>query len=253
MAYLIGMASLAYLFAWYGNLIPASIDARPINANTTGLLWECLLINFFLFVGFGIQHSVMARPAFKERLSSIIPEFLERSTFVLVSGIALLLMLVLWQPLGGTLWSLENQVVRCCLHLGYVVGWIIVVGSTFALSHTDFFGLRQAWYGASRKRYTPIKFSVPLLYRLVRHPLYVGLILLSWSTPEMSAAHLLFSGMVTGYIVTAIRWEERDLVETHGDDYRRYQQATPRLFPRMTFLARIRGFFSTTPNTTRRV
>ena len=227
LAYSLGMASLGLLFLWYGNLLPGNWQVMSSESYL-----ESAVINFFLFLAFCIQHSVMARPAFKERWTRVIPSYLERSTFVLVSSLALFAVLLLWQPLGGTVWAIENQAFRCVIHTCYAVGWTIVVGSTFALSHADFFGLRQAYYAATNREYTPIGFSEPRMYQHVRHPLYVGLILLSWATPDMTPTHLGFALLLTSYILVAVRWEERDLVQAHGEKYRSYAARTPRLLPR---------------------
>ena len=226
-AYCVGFASLVYMIGWLGNfLVPISIDSQPTQS-----LAVPLAINTVVFLVFCVQHSVMARPKFKERWTKVIPESAERATYVLFSGVALFVVMLCWQPLGGHLWNIENQPIRCTLHTLYVAGWAILVGSTFALNHFDLFGLRQVWLQFRGKPYTPLKFATPGPYKLVRHPLYVGWLTLAWATPSMSIAHLAFALATTAYILKAIRWEEIDLIEMHGDTYRSYQRQTPMLIP----------------------
>ncbi|MFK7735733.1 MAG: methanethiol S-methyltransferase [Pirellulaceae bacterium] len=228
-AYGVGLGSILFMMGWLGNFIPKSIDSTPVSR-----LGEALLINFFVFAAFGIQHSVMARPAFKAWWTKVIPEAAERSTYVLFSGVAMLLLMFSWQPLGGAIWSIDYQPARCILHTLYFAGWGILFGSTFALNHFDLFGLRQVWFYFHGKPYEVLQFKTPGPYRFVRHPLYVGWLMLAWATPDMTLAHLGFAVMTTAYILIAIRWEERDLVNFHGDDYIRYQAKTPMLIPSLS-------------------
>ena len=227
-AYAVGMASLFYMIGWLGNWIPNSIDSAPTSSFAASVT-----INLFVFIAFCIQHSVMARPEFKRSWTKIIPESAERSTYVLFSGVALGAMMLLWQPLGGPIWQLENQALRCVLHSIYAVGWVILVGSTFALNHFDLFGLRQVWLQFRKQPYSHLEFETPGPYRLVRHPLYVGWLTLAWATPDMTWTHLAFALATTGYILKAITWEEKDLIEIHGDTYRAYQRSTPKLIPQL--------------------
>ena len=229
-AYAVGMASLVFMIGWLGNFLPRSIDSQPVS-----YFWEAVVINFFVFAAFGIQHSVMARPAFKAWWTKVIPEAAERSTYVLASGVAMILLMLSWQPMGGAIWTVDYQPARCALHTLYLIGWGILVGSTFALNHFDLFGLRQVWLYFRGSSYEALEFKTPGPYRFVRHPLYVGWLTLAWATPDMTIAHLSFAVLTTVYILMAIRWEERDLVEYHGEDYRRYQDQTPMLIPSMNF------------------
>lgn len=227
-AYCIGMASLFYMIGWLGNWVPRSIDAAP-----SGTLASAALINLFVFLAFGIQHSVMARPAFKKVLTKLIPESAERSTYVLCSGVCLTAMMLLWQPMGGQIWKIEYQPLRCVMHGIYVLGWAVLVGSTFALNHFDLFGLRQVWLQFRGKPYEHLEFSTPGPYRFVRHPIYVGWIILAWATPDMTWTHFAFAVATTVYIAKAITWEEKDLVEYHGQAYEEYCNTTPKLIPNM--------------------
>ncbi|HBE67004.1 MAG TPA: hypothetical protein DDW52_02540 [Planctomycetaceae bacterium] len=225
-AYGFAMASLFYMIGWLGNWLPRSIDAAPSES-----LAIAALINLFVFVAFGIQHSVMARPAFKKALTKLIPESAERSTYVLCSGVCLFAIMLLWQPMGGQIWKVDNQPLRCVLHSIYAIGWVVLVGSTFALNHFDLFGLRQVWLQFRGKPYTHLEFAAPGPYRFVRHPIYVGWIILAWATPDMTWTHLVFAVATTLYIVKAIGWEEKDLVDYHGKVYESYRDRTPKLIP----------------------
>lgn len=226
-AYTVGLASLFYMIGWLGNWVPGSIDAAP-----RGSLAMAATINLFVFLAFCIQHSVMARPAFKKALIKILPPATERSTYVLCSGVALTAMMWLWQPLGGQIWHFENQPLRCLIHSVYALGWVVLVGSTFALNHFDLFGLRQVWLAFRQRPYTELDFATPGPYRFVRHPIYVGWITLAWATPDMTWTHFVFALATTAYIAKAITWEEQDLVEHHGATYQAYQRSTPKLIPR---------------------
>ena len=229
-SYAAGMASLVYMIAWLGNiLIPRSMDSPATNS-----LGFAVIINLTVFFVFCVQHSLMARPAFKEWWTKVIPESAERSTYVLFSGLALFAVMLCWQPLGGDICRIENQAIRCAIHTLYVVGWVILVGSTFALNHFDLFGLRQVWLQFRNRPYTHLDFATPGPYRLVRHPLYVGWLTLAWATPDMTIAHLAFALGTTAYILVAIRWEERDLVEFHGELYEDYRRKTPMLVPKLS-------------------
>lgn len=231
-AYTIGMASLAYLAAWLGNLIgPRSIDSAP-----TVSIGQALLINTALFGLFALQHSVMARPKFKQWWTRYVPTPMERSTYVLLSGLVLFVLMACWQPLGLIIWEVQQPTARAVIYGVYALGWCILVGSTFVLNHFDLFGLRQVWLFFRGIPYTHLHFATPGPYRLVRHPLYVGWITLAWATPTMSLVHLLFAVATTAYILMAIRFEERDLVAFHGDAYVEYRRRTPMLVPVQIFI-----------------
>lgn len=225
--YTITLGIMAYLAGFLGNLlVPRSIDAA-----VTDPLWVAVLVDALLIAAFGVQHSVMARPAFKTWLTRFVPKPAERSTYVLFSNLVLALMFWQWRPIGGVLWDVSDDSVRVLLHGLYVAGWLIVFWTTFLINHFDLFGLRQVWLYLLGKPYTRIEFKMPWPYRFVRHPLYIGWMMVFWSTPTMTVAHWLFAAGMTFYIFVAIRFEERDLVEAYGEQYADYRRKVPMLIP----------------------
>jgi methanethiol S-methyltransferase len=180
---------------------------------------------------FAVQHSVMARPWFKERWTEIVPWAIERSTYVLCASVALIVLFWQWRPIGMQVWSVENAGLRAVLWTLFAFGWGTVLVMTFFINHFDLFGLRQVWLPLMGKPYTRIAFRTPWPYRMVRHPLYLGFILGFWMTPNMTLAHLLFAVATTCYIVVAIQFEERDLIREHGATYLEYRRKTPMLLP----------------------
>lgn len=228
--YLVFFATFLYAVAFIGNLpgVPTTLDGEP----RIGTL-PALLVNLGLLTLFAVQHSVMARPAFKRAWTRVIPEPAERSTYVLLSSLALILLFALWQPLGGVVWDVRHPVGAGLLYAGYAAGWLLILGASFLINHFDLFGLRQSWLAFRGRPYTQLRFSTPLPYRIVRHPLYVGWLCAFWFTPLMTLSHLLFAVVTTLYILAAIQWEERDLVDLHGDDYLNYRRRVPMLVPRI--------------------
>lgn len=227
-SYLIFFASFLYAIGFIGNfLVPRTIDGEPQVSLITALL-----INGGLLTLFALQHSVMARPAFKRWWTQYVPKLLERSAYTLLSSLTLGALFVWWQPMGGFLWQIESQVARCIIHSAYAIGWVVVLVSTFQINHFDLFGLRQSWAYFRDIDYKALKFVTPFFYRYVRHPLYVGWFIVFWSTPDMSAAHLFFALMTTAYILVAVRLEERDL-EDELPQYRTYKTQVPRFIPRL--------------------
>jgi protein-S-isoprenylcysteine O-methyltransferase Ste14 len=225
-AYATFLGTFLYAAAFVGNLgVPKSLDGPPV-----GSFGGALAIDLALLGLFAVQHSVMARPAFKRRWTRIVPEPLERSTYVLASSVALILLFWLWRPLGGVVWNVEDPVGRALLHAGFAFGWLLVLVTTFLIDHFDLFGLRQVWLHLRGRPYTPLVFRTPGPYRLVRHPLYVGWLFAFWSTPTMTATHLLFAVITTAYILIAIRFEERDLMAAHSE-YSSYRSRVPMLIP----------------------
>ena len=219
--------TILYAIGFVGNIIvPKTIDSKPETSFV-----DALLINASLLLLFALQHSIMARPNFKKWWTRIIPDQLERSTYVLLASLCLILMMWQWQPMGGIIWSTENAVIKNILLITYLLGWTIVFISTFLINHFDLFGLRQVWLYFRGIPYTHLPFRVPFFYRFVRHPLYLGFLIAFWSAPVMTAAHLLFAVLTTGYILTAIRLEEKDLIQIFGVKYRNYKMWVPMIIP----------------------
>jgi protein-S-isoprenylcysteine O-methyltransferase Ste14 len=225
--YAIFFATFLYTVGFLGNFgVPKSIDS-----GTAGALLPALLVNIGLLVVFALQHSGMARPGFKALLTRVVPKPLERSTYVLLSSVALIVLFWLWQPLPETVWRVENPVARGALFGLLFLGVGLVLYSSFLIDHFDLFGLRQVvllWKNAS---YTEKRFVTPAVYRFIRHPLYVGWFVTFWATPDMTVGHLLFASVTSLYILAAIPLEERDLAAQLGEPYRRWREATPAFIP----------------------
>jgi methanethiol S-methyltransferase len=226
-SYAIFFATYCYAIGFVGNfLVPKSMDATPSRPFAVALA-----INAGLLGLFAVQHSLMARPFFKRWLTRFVPEPAERSTYVLFSSLALILLFWAWQPLGGVVWSVTHPVGAALLLGGFGFGWLLVLVTTFMINHFDLFGLRQVWKSFRGEAYRPLKFVTPGPYRLVRHPLYVGWFCAFWFTPTMTVTHVVFAIATTVYILVAIQLEERDLVDVHGNDYVAYRKRTPMLVP----------------------
>jgi len=225
--YLIFLATFLYAVGFIGNFgVPTRLDGPA-----SGSLALAIAIDAGLLALFAVQHSIMARRWFKERWTRVVPQPIERSTYVLFSSLALLAMFWQWRPLGGLVWSVEGQFGRATLLALFAFGWGLVLVSTFLINHFDLFGLRQVWYLLRGRPCPALRFRTPGPYRLVRHPLYVGWFFAFWMTPTMTLAHLLFAVMTAAYILVAIQLEERDLIHEHGSSYEAYRRQVPMLVP----------------------
>ncbi len=227
-AYALFLGTFLYALAFIGG---CPLIANRLDGPLTGSLGSAIAVNCALLAVFAIQHSVMARPWFKERWTQFVPWSIERSTYVLLSSLALILLFWQWRPIGIEIWTVENPVGQALLWGAFVLGWATVLVSTFLINHFDLFGLRQVTLPLLGKPYTQVAFRTPWLYRHVRHPLYVGWLLAFWATPHMTLAHLLFAVATTAYILLAIQFEERDLITEHGKSYENYRQTVPMLIP----------------------
>lgn len=224
--YAVFFATFLYAIGFIGNLwVPKTMDSAP-----TTTLGTAVLIDLGLLALFALQHSVMARPGFKRVWTRLIPESAERSTYTLLSSVALILLFWFWSPLGGMVWNVQNEAARAAIYAIYAFGWVLLLYTTFLLNHFDLFGLRQVWLQFRRRAYTPLPFKTPTVYRWVRHPLYVAWLLTFWATPTMTVTHLLFALMTTAYILIAIQLEERDLVAALPE-YEDYRKRVPMLLP----------------------
>ena len=229
-AYLIFFATFLYLIAFVGNLpwVPRTVDR---GHEVVGLA-HAIAADIGLIALFGIQHSVMARRRFKEAWTRIVPEPAERSVYVLLASLVLILLFWFWHPIPAMIWSVSNPMLVYLLWGLFGIGWLIVLLSTFLLNHFELFGLQQVWGHAGGRPAAPPEFRTPLFYKRVRHPLYSGFILAFWATPAMSAGHLLLAVGMTLYIMIAIRHEERDLVWMFGTQYQDYRRRAGMLLPR---------------------
>ncbi|MFM2305103.1 MAG: hypothetical protein RLZZ135_2515 [Cyanobacteriota bacterium] len=225
--YAISFVTLLYTVGFVGNFaVPRSIDSAPVIAWHTALLVDAALLGVF-----SIQHSVMARQGFKSWWTQFIPKPIERSTYILFTSLCLIALFYFWQPIGGSVWNVTKPIGVAILYTLFALGWLLVLGTTFLINHFDLFGLRQVWFYLRGKEYTQLKFATPSLYKVVRHPLYVGLLFAFWSTPTMTVTHLVFAAIATAYILVGIQFEERDLVDIHGNAYADYRRQVPMLVP----------------------
>lgn len=226
-SYAVFLATFLYAVGFIGNFaVPRTIDGEPAVS-----LGRAIAVNAALLLVFALQHSVMARPAFKRWWTRFVSDAMERSVYVLCSSLALILLFWQWQPVGGVIWNVESTIGRAALYGLFAFGWLTVLLTTFLINHFDLFGLRQVWLYWRRRPYTSLNFKTPGPYRIVRHPLYVGWLTAFWATPTMTASHLLFALGMTTYILIAIGYEERDLVACHGHAYAEYRRRVPMLIP----------------------
>ena len=228
MSYAVFLVSFLYALGFVGNyLVPKSIDIGG-SPNVS----EAITVDLLLLGLFAIQHSVMARLAFKQWSAKIFPAACQRSTYVLLSSLILLLLFWQWRPIPTPVWQVGG--IAAWLLTGvYWLGWLIVLASTFMIDHFDLSGLRQAFFALRGAQLPAQSFKTPLLYKIVRHPIMLGLLLAFWATPEMTAGHLLFAIMSTAYILVGVQFEERDLIAEFGATYQHYRQRVPMLLPRI--------------------
>ena len=225
-SYALSLATFVYTVGFIGGFgVPKSLDSPRETA-----LGTALAVDLGLLALFAVQHSVMARPGFKRWWTRIVPPSAERSTYVLFSSLALIVLFAYWQPLGGMIWHMTSSAGVITMYTLFGAGWVLLLYVTFLIDHFDLFGLRQVWFELRGKPYGAVPFVTPWLYRQVRHPLYIGWLMIVWATPVMTVSHLVFAAMCTAYILVAIRFEERDLVHFHPE-YAEYRRRVPMLLP----------------------
>ena len=226
-SYALGSASLLYLICFVSNIVvPKTIDSTPVGAIAPAVLVDLILVALFAF-----QHSLMARPGFKERWTRIVPQPAERSTYVLTTALVLTLLFWQWQPVPGVVWNVENAVGKALLQGLFWLGWVILFASTFMINHFDLFGLRQVYLRLKSEPYRPVPFVEVALYRFVRHPIMLGLLIGLWATPYMSVGHLVFAAAATVYVFIGIFLEEHDTRRALGERYERYRRETSMIVP----------------------
>jgi len=225
--YLLFFGTFLYAIAFVGNL-PAP---KTIDSGESGALLPALIVNMLLLGVFAIQHSVMARPAFKRWWTRFVPHAVERTTYVLLASLVLVALFVHWHPILAPVWSVTNPAGILAIQVVFWLGYGLVLLSTFLLNHFELFGLRQVWARLRGRELPAPQFRTPFLYKRTRHPLYLGFLLAFWAAPTMTAGHLLFAVGTTGYILIGIWLEERDLVDLFGDQYRRYREQVSMLIP----------------------
>jgi protein-S-isoprenylcysteine O-methyltransferase Ste14 len=221
------LASFVYAIAFVGNLpAPKTIDSGPSGPLSTALLTDALLLSLF-----ALQHSLMARPAFKAWWTTIVPQAVERSTYVLISSLLLGLLFWQWQPITEVIWKVDNRPLRLAVDALFWLGWLVTLGATFMLNHWDLFGLRQVYLRLRRVAYTPPIFEAGALYKFVRNPIMLGFLIAFWAAADLTLGHLLFALGMTAYIFVGIHFEERELAATSGAAFEQYRKDVPMIVP----------------------
>ena len=226
-AYFVFFAAFLYAVGFVSGLVvPKTVDTGPVSPVT-----EALIVNLLLMSLFAVQHSLMARRQFKQWWTQYVPKPVERSTYVLLSSLTLILLFWQWRPIPAIVWHIPEPEMAMAVTALSFVGWLIALTSTFLINHFELFGLRQVANNLAGLEMPTARFRTPLYYKFVRHPLYLGFVIAFWAAPTMTSGHLLFAAVTTGYIFVGIFLEERDLVEMFGDDYRRYRERVSMLLP----------------------
>ncbi len=234
--HLLFLGTFAYMAAFVGGfLVPKSIDtAAP------GTIQSAVIVDLLLLGMFAVQHSVMARPGFKRIWTRIVPQPIERSTYVLLSCIVTIVLMWQWRGIDVVFWDVQHPVLQIALWGLFAFGWLLVPVVTLMLNHFDLVGTRQVWLYLRGREYESLPFAVPMLYKRMRHPLYVGWTISFWAIPTMTAGHLLFAAVLTAYMAAATIVEERDLVAHFGNQYEEYRRRVPKFVPKFTFAAKSR-------------
>jgi len=229
--YALFFVTFLYSIAFVGNYRIDGLVMKTIDSGLPGALVPSILVNILLLGVFGAQHSVMARPGFKAVWTRIVPHSIERSTYVLFSSLALILLFWQWRPLTQPIWIIENAVAHGVLVGLFFAGWVIVLLSTFMIDHFELFGLKQVLHNMRGQKAPSMAFKMVAFYRIVRHPIMLGFLIAFWATPAMTLGHMLFAGVTTLYILVALHFEERDLIAGLGDDYVRYRTRVRMIIP----------------------
>jgi len=247
-AYLVFFGTILYAIGFVTALfVPKTIDG-PIDTGTVVPLAEALVVNLLLMALFAVQHSVMARKQFKQWWTQYVPRSVERSTYVLFASLALLLLFWQWRPIPAVLWQVDNPQLALAVTGASMIGWVLVFLSTFLINHFELFGLHQVANNLTGRPMPTVRFRTPMLYKVVRHPIYLGFIIAFWIAPVMTVGHLLFAAVTTAYIFIGIALEERDLVEMFGDEYRNYRNRVAMLVPWRRATAPQAGVTATRPD-----
>ncbi|MEJ2636549.1 MAG: NnrU family protein [Calditrichia bacterium] len=229
LGYLFFFGTFLYWIGFVGNFwVPKSVDSGQ-SASLLG----ALAVDLGLISLFGLQHSIMARRSFKRWLTGFMPKSMVRSTYVIASSAVLVILFWQWQPLNPAVWNIENPAGQMVMNALFALGWLILLVSTYLINHFELFGLQQVYTQLKNQPFEPPHFQTPLFYRIIRHPMMVGIIIAMWATPFMSAGHILFAWGLTGYILAGVWFEERDLVKSFGRKYQIYQSEVPKIIPRL--------------------